>query len=380
MKVTLASLDLFHIVDQARCLQAAGCLDRFFTTRLRQSHGIQHDRAKTCLPFHYALRILQRHWYQLGGNSTYLQLCRGFDLWLKTQFSRTTNILTVLSGVGLQSFRAARKAGIITVVDSGSTHTDFQHEILAAEFRKNGITKPLFPSAYRHRVRTELAEADYIQIPSRFVGRTYLERGIPQRKLMYAVYGVDQDRFTLREGPDASAPFRAICPSGVNLRKGARILVEAWKKLNLRDAELHWIGQPDRTTAHLFENKPESIIFHSWMKQSDLVQLYRKCDVFVLPSFEEGFARVMLEAAASGLPLIATPNTGVEEFFTPGDAEGFLIPAGDVEALCESLRSAASDRQAVFDLGRRAASRARTFTWEAYGERVLQNYLRIASS
>jgi glycosyltransferase involved in cell wall biosynthesis len=376
VRITLASLDLFHIVDQARHLQMMGSLDRFFTTRLTwDRHAINRELGRTCLPLHYALRILQRNWEHLGGNFTYLQLCRAFDAWLKPRFSRQSDILTVLSGVGLHSFRAARKAGILTVVDSGSTHTDFQHEILLSEFRRNGINKPLFPQAYRDRVRTEVNEADYVQIPSRFVARTYLDRGVPEAKLMYSVYGVDHGRFKPRETLVGTEPFRAICPSGVNLRKGARVLVESWEKLNLPSAELHWIGQPDPTTEHLFKNKPDSVIFHPWMNHAELSALYRKCDVFVLPSFEEGFARVMLEAAASGLPLIATPNTGVEEFFESMQPEGFLIPAGDTEALCEALRAAATDRGRTFELGRRAATKAKNFTWEAYGARVVDNYL-----
>jgi glycosyltransferase involved in cell wall biosynthesis len=265
-------------------------------------------------------------------------------------------------------------------VECGSTHTDFQHRILVDEFQRNGNRRPLFPPEYRHRIREEFEVADFIQIPSKFVGKTFLEEGIPKEKLLYATYGVDLDAFRPRSNIESNHVFRAICPSGVNLRKGARVLVEAWERLNLPKAELHWIGKPDRTTVHLFRNKPESLILHDWMSHADLSALYRKCDVFVLPSFEEGFARVMLEAAASGLPLIATPNTGVEEFFEPDDPEGYLIPPGDSSALCEALLSAASDRGRTFELGRRAAAKARRFTWEAYGSRVAANYRDVLAS
>jgi glycosyltransferase involved in cell wall biosynthesis len=107
--------------------------------------------------------------------------------------------------------------------------------------------------------------------------------------------------------------------------------------------------------------------------------LYRACDVLVLPSFEEGLARVLLEAAASGLPLIATPNTGVEDFFTPSDPEGWLIPVNDVGALCDALVAAKRDRERSQALGRRAFERAQGFSWDAYGERVLANYRHMSA-
>jgi glycosyltransferase involved in cell wall biosynthesis len=317
-------------------------------------------------------------WPRLAcNNHFYLLLCRAFDVWLKPQFSRQTDLLTILSGVGLQSFRAARQTGIITIVDCGSTHTDFQHEIVFAEFRRNGINRPLFPKGYRDRVRAEFEEVDYIQIPTRFVGRTFLDHGIPAEKLVYSPYGVDQKKFRAKETPRVEHPFRAICPSGINLRKGARVLAEAWTKLSWTDAELHWIGRPGPGTKHLFQDKPDTVILHNHMNPDALASLYRRCDVFVLPSFEEGFVRVMLEAAASGLPVIVTPNTGAEDFLSFSDPEGWLIPVNDVDALCAALTEAKADRERTFQLGQRAATRAKTFTWDAYGGRVIENYRQV---
>jgi glycosyltransferase involved in cell wall biosynthesis len=89
-------------------------------------------------------------------------------------------------------------------------------------------------------------------------------------------------------------------------------------------------------------------------------------------------ARVLFEAAACGLPLIATPNTGVEEFFTPGAPEGWLIPVNDVDALCDALTAARANREKTFLLGQGAAARSQAgFSWEDYGRRVLQNYQRV---
>lgn len=312
-------------------------------------------------------------------NVVYDFLCKYFDSWLSKQSIEQADAFYFLSGFATNTMQKFLSHGKPVIVDSGSCHTDFQHRIVFDEYLRNGIRNPLFPEAYRDRLRKEFHLASFIQIPTNFVKNTYLEAGIPEQKLLLARYGTDVSRFACRTEADMAPKFRVICSSGVNLRKGARILVDAWRKLGWRDAELHWVGWPGHPQVrHLFRDPPPNVVWHGWMPHSELSALYRSCDVKVLPSFEEGLARVLIEAAASGLPLIATPNTGVEDFFTPGDPEGWLIEAGSVDALCSALEQAKNERTRTFALGQRAAARARSgFSWEDYGEQVRTNFGKV---
>ena len=123
---------------------------------------------------------------------------------------------------------------------------------------------------------------------------------------------------------------------------------------------------------------PKGIFWHGWMSQQELSRLYSSCDVLVLPSFEEGFARVLVEGAASGLALIATPESGVEEFFTPDACEGWLIQSNSVDALCAALEEARGHRTKTREMGLRAALRSRNgFSMEDYGTRARANLHQI---
>ena len=331
---------------------------------------------------HYALQLYKMFPVLQFHNHTYSALVAAFDAVLCQILNpAAADAYIPLSGVALSSGRKFRQAGKPVILECGSTHTDHQHETVLAEYQRNGIKTPLFPESYRNRVRQEFMESEAIFLPTRFVARTFIEHGIPESKIYLNPYGTDTSMFGPREIDDLDRPFRAICPSGVNLRKGARVLVEAWRKLGWQDAELHWIGQPNSETEHLFKPMPVGITWHGWMPHEELAKLYAACDVLVLPSFEEGFARVMVESAASGLALIATPETGVEDFFTDGDPEGWLIPSNSVDALCDALIEAKANRQCTRKLGLRAAAKAQNgFSVADYGRRARGNVRKVLCS
>jgi len=379
--IQIGSLDTFHMPALQAGLAVEFGTELYSTWDLRKPGPNPSLSRKNAWFLHYLLTIYKRFPAVQRHNHTYLPLCEAFDIWFTSLLRSDMDALYFLSGFGTKAMSKAHKWGKPVVVDSGSTHTDFQHRIVWEEYQRNGLRHPLFPEAYRARIRQEFIEGDFIQVPSEFVKRTYLAEGIPEEKILKAPYGADISGFSARSASDVSPVFRAICPSGVNLRKGARVLVEAWRRLgwSKAEAELQWVGWPGHPEVrHLFVEPVEGIVWQGWMSHVELAALYRSCDVLVLPSFEEGLARVLIEAAASGVPPIATANTGVEDFFTPDDPEGWLIPCNDVDALCGALIAARSNRQKTFEVGQRAATRARHgFSWDDYGIRVRANLQKV---
>ncbi len=375
--VQLGSLDLFWMPHLQRALAPIADTELYSTWSLKKP--APNPGLKSCNnpALHYPLQLTKMYPAINFHNRSYYVLCRIFDKWFTSKVSPEASAISYLSGFGLDAGRKARSMGILTVIECGSSHTDFQHEVLVEEYSKNGLSYSLFPEVYRNLIKQEFAEADFIQIPSTFVKRTFIERGCPPEKLIIAPYGADISLFKAKTAPSFDQPFKVICSSGVNLRKGARVLMEAWKKLGWRDAELHWVGKPTPETTHLFKDKPDNLVLEPWRHHRELAELYRSCDVMVLPSLEDGFAMVIVEAAACGLPIVTTPRTCAEDFFTPGSPEGWVIPASDVDALCEALTEARADRENTFQRGQRAAVRAKAFSWEAYGEKVRANYEKI---
>jgi sugar transferase (PEP-CTERM/EpsH1 system associated) len=101
----------------------------------------------------------------------------------------------------------------------------------------------------------------------------------------------------------------------------------------------------------------------AWLpgERSDVPEILRGLDCFVLPSLAEGISNTILEAMASGLPVIATEVGGNSELIEPGRT-GELVPAGDVEAMAQSIVAYAHDRE----LARKAGQAGRAVVERQY--------------
>jgi glycosyltransferase involved in cell wall biosynthesis len=84
----------------------------------------------------------------------------------------------------------------------------------------------------------------------------------------------------------------------------------------------------------------------------------------------------VLEALASGLPVVVTPNTGAGDIITHG-REGLIVPAGDAAALADALLNLYEDEPKRRSMAEAAAAMAAQWTWDAYGDRVAAAYAML---
>ncbi|MCL4235600.1 MAG: glycosyltransferase family 4 protein, partial [Deltaproteobacteria bacterium] len=106
----------------------------------------------------------------------------------------------------------------------------------------------------------------------------------------------------------------------------------------------------------------------------DVGALMRAAPVFVFPAIEEGSALVTYEAMAHGLPMIVTPNAG--SVARAGD-DAHFVPAGDIDALADALRTMHDDADLRGRLARSARARVEQYPWDAYGERTAETHRKL---
>jgi glycosyltransferase involved in cell wall biosynthesis len=215
-----------------------------------------------------------------------------------------------------------------------------------------------------------------------------LERHYPRARIFVTPNGVDTDRF--RPNPQVRRDLRsaeglseedvvALFVGGGWDHKGLSIAIEALGRI-LAAGDVPpslWIlgrGDQDRFRAQA-ERCGIGDRVRFFGVRSDTERFYQAADVFVLPSRYEAFPLVSLEAAASGIPVVATRVNGVEEIV--GDDEGGLIVERTPEAFGLALAHIGTDRALRLKLGETARSRALMFTWERSVASVLEIYREL---
>lgn len=213
----------------------------------------------------------------------------------------------------------------------------------------------------------EHALAARIVASSAFARDTLVAQGVSADRVVVNPYGVDSVRFHPRRSTAAGRPLRFVFVGQVTARKGVPLLLAAWTRLGPPGAELWLVGHVAARTQPLLAGVP-GVRVCGPVPHGELPGLLGACDVFVFPSYFEGFAQVVPEALACGLPAIASEASGARDIVRDG-VDGFLVPTGDGDALEAAMARFAQDRGLAARMSAAARARAEEFTWNAYGDR-----------
>jgi glycosyltransferase involved in cell wall biosynthesis len=281
------------------------------------------------------------------------------------------------SGDCVETLRTARRLGIPSVLEIPTWHrhkgkdkparlTKSERERAEARAWQRWKNRQLIT---RQQMLEEYALADLILVLSQKAEETFLAAGVPSEKLFRHQRGVDVERFS--PAPQRPQKFVAVFVGALIKRKGVHHLLEVWKRLALKDAELWLMGTVHDEIKPLLP-KPGSYDIYAPGFRMGVEEFYRSASVHIFPSSCEGSAKSIYEAAACGLPQITTRESG--DVVING-VNGLIIPPDDPDALAEAILKLYRDRELGEWMG--AAGRERVvanFTWEHFRARLLQAY------
>lgn len=208
----------------------------------------------------------------------------------------------------------------------------------------------------------------------------------PERVHCVRGVGVDTARYAPVAAPDG--PPLAVLAARMLWDKGVAELVEAARLLRERKVPLRiaLVGGPDPGNPR---SVPEEVLrrwqadglVEWWGQRSDMPEVWRQASIAVLPTtYREGLPTVLLEAAATGRPLIATDMPGCREVVWPGRT-GLLVPPGDAVALADALAQLATDASLRARMGAAARQAAeQEFAVPVVTAQVLQIYRQLAAA
>ena len=283
------------------------------------------------------------------------------------------------SGDCLESLRVAQRMGIPSIVEIPTWHRDFAERVAPrTEPRLSKERTPLGRWKNELVLRSERSIEEYdlgtlLLVLSEKAADTFRESGIAKEKLFYLPRGVDVERFK----PGTRPPlFRAIFSGALIERKGIHLLLDAWHRLNLNNAELWLLGSVhEQAKAHLKKFWRDNIRLIGFAR--DVEKYLNQATIHVFPSQLEGSAKVTYEAAACGLPQVVTRESG--DVVRDG-IDGIIVPPGDVDAVAGAIEHFYRHPEVIAEMAVAARQRVvENFTWDHFRERLLGAYERVGT-
>jgi glycosyltransferase involved in cell wall biosynthesis len=242
------------------------------------------------------------------------------------------------AGKSLRTFRKAARlgAGRLELVAPNS-HVQNVSRLHARAAADCGLADSWLNQAQIRKTLQEYALADRIYVHSEYVRQSFLDAGIPAAKLVRTVLHPDPRFVPPQRRPEDDA-FRIVYVGRVEMTKGIALLLEAFDQLSVSNAELRIVGG---WSTRGVRRKLQSRIAQDpriTVQPGDPLPVLQKADVFVHPSYEDGFGYAPMEALACGVPVVVTEDTGMKEYVREG-INGFVVPTGSVDAIVAALEN-----------------------------------------
>ncbi len=217
---------------------------------------------------------------------------------------------------------------------------------------------------------------DVVLSPSPAADQALSAIGTPPRRVLRWDRGVDTARFypALRE-PPADDSIAVLYAGRITREKGVDLLADAFLRARAREPRLRLLlggGGPEQERLRALVG--ESATFLGWLEGDALARAYASADLFVFPSTTDTFGQVILEAQASGLPVVAVAEGGPLSLIE-NRVSGLLCAPAASELAAAILELAGSPALRA-RLAAGGLRRARARTWEQALERLAEGYRR----
>ena len=289
-----------------------------------------------------------------------------------------TTIFHGRTGMCLASLQAAKRQGSMTLVENAARHPRHWEQTRLEECQRfgvavrNGLLSLVEPLLQRREREFDLC--DRIVVPSKVARQRFVDMGYGEKTEVVPL-GVDADFFVPKREPVEPPVFRVCFVGRVEPAKGVCYLLEAWRRLALPRAELVLVGETRPEMGPFLKAYADCNVRRTgFLTPQEVARCYRESSLFVLPSPNEGFGMVLLEAMASGLPSIGTDMTGAMDCMENGK-EGLIVPARNVGALAEAILRCYRHPEEARAMGKAARARIESeFTLDHYNQRQIALY------
>jgi glycosyltransferase involved in cell wall biosynthesis/predicted metal-dependent phosphoesterase TrpH len=269
--------------------------------------------------------------------------------------------------VGVAGALLARALGLPLI---GSYHT----ELTAYARLRSGEAK--LAAAMEATVGTFYRACDVVLSPSAASDDALARIGMPAQRIMRWDRGVDTARFRPPPAAAQSERIDVLYAGRLTREKGVDLLAESFLRARASEPRLHLVlagDGPERE--RLRERVGEHATFLGWLTGAQLPRAYAAADMFLFPSATDTFGQVILEAQASGLPVIAVAEGGPLSLIE--DRVSGLLCRADAEELASAVLELACSPLLCERLASAGLAAAASRTWEAALQRLAEGYASV---
>ncbi|MDX2257896.1 MAG: glycosyltransferase family 4 protein [Hyphomicrobiaceae bacterium] len=384
MRVVITHPGLQHAHRLAAALEAAGSLALLWTGVPLQAPGeapgllsrVAGRLRATSVPaarrwhspqFPAVRRIGERLLPAGPANAASHRLDHAFDAWAARRISSLCPTMVVAyENTAFETFKAARRAGAICVLDAASIHHRSMKSLSEGAVPAN-------PDWINRRKDEEIALADHILVCSEFAAETYRQHGVAASHVTACPLGTDLPEVIspIADRSDRRRSVRFVFAGNVTRLKGVDVLIEAFSATRAAgaDAELTLIGGWVDAEVVAAARATPGITLLPHAPQPELFATIASHDCLVLPSRFDGFGMVVPEAMALGVPVIVSDRVGAKMVVEDFPGAGWIVPV-DATALASRMIALATDRSELAAGAQVTRRAARHYSWDAYSTRV----------
>ncbi|MEA3213634.1 MAG: hypothetical protein QOE70_6691 [Chthoniobacter sp.] len=364
MKISIAATNPCHLFPMARELAGLDALGCYYSGypkwKLDAGNGLSIRTHSLRTNVVYGLLKFAPERFRPSARSLFLWQDRGFDRWVGRHLA-ACDFIHGMPGQCLETFRAAKRLGIMTVLNHATGPVREWVRTMEPEYARVGLrVTDACPcdDAYLAREESEYALADWHCAASTVVREQLVAVGIPRERIWLVPYGADLQIFH-PQGAALPGEFRLVFAGQVCLRKGIKTLLDALTLAGRPEWRADFFGMvSSEMKVDLAAYRGLTpLTFHGPVSQTELAGAFRRGSVLVLPSLEEGFGLVVPQALNCGLPAIVSDHVGGKDLIRPGE-NGAIVPVGDAAALtAELIRWAEQPRRVHEQFGWTAPAR-----------------------
>ena len=285
-----------------------------------------------------------------------------------------------INGCALEIFAAARRRGIACILEQVSAPMRVYQRLIREELEawpdwEPNLSAGLDGMGFICREEAEWPFADLILPASKYVAGLLDPMGAVRGKCRVVPLGIDVAKFRPPEKKRRRDSLNVLFVGYVSLRKGIPYLLEALRQLDSTRIHCRVVGRVDIDRRNLTRYLRWIDVLGS-VPRLEIIKQFHWADVLVFPSICEGFGMVACEAFASGVPVIATPNSGS---IVAGGEDGFIVPLRDSQSIAHRLEQLLRSRELLDAMSRKAMQRSLDFDLKAYRKRLLDAIYSVAN-